>query len=91
MQKRIHGCKIGKAVVPNCSNAEIVRNEDQANNKLINLIKKNCSDCSTTPFLFPYAESRLYSEFENGKKAGGRIQQVFLLVLWLSYSPDGMH
>jgi len=51
---------------------------DQANNKLINLIKKNCSDCSTTPFLFPYAESRLYSEFENGKKAGGRIQQVFL-------------
>ena len=51
---------------------------DPANNKLINLIKKNCSDCSTTPFLFPYAESRLYSEFENGKKAGGRIQQVFL-------------
>src|SRR6187399_1813285 len=35
----------------------------QANNKLINLIKKNCSDCSTAPFLFPYAESRLYSEF----------------------------
>ena len=51
---------------------------EQANNKLINLIKKNCSDCSTTPFLFPYAESRLYSEFENGKKAGGRIQQVVL-------------
>ena len=51
---------------------------EQANNKLINLIKKNCTDCSTTSFLFPYAESRLYSEFENGKKAGGRIQQVFL-------------
>ena len=51
---------------------------DQANSKLINLIKKNCSDCSTTPFFFPYTESRLYSEFENGKKAGGRIQQVFL-------------
>jgi putative ABC transport system permease protein len=51
---------------------------DQANSKLINLIKKNCSDCSTTAFLFPYTESRLYSEFENGKKAGGRIQQVFL-------------
>ncbi len=51
---------------------------DQANNKLIDLIKKNCSDCSTTSFLFPYTESRLYSEFENGKKAGGRIQQVFL-------------
>src|SRR6188474_257435 len=51
---------------------------DQANDKLINLIKKNCSDCSTTSFLFPYTESRLYSEFENGRKAGGRIQQVFL-------------
>ncbi len=51
---------------------------NQANNKFINLIKKNCSDCTTTPFLFPYAESRLYSEFENGKKAGGRIQQVYL-------------
>ena len=51
---------------------------DQANTKLINLIKKNCADCSTTSFLFPYADSRLYAEFENGKKAGGRIQQVFL-------------
>lgn len=51
---------------------------DRANNKLSNLIKKNCPDCSTTSFLFPYTESRLYSEFENGKKAGGRIQQVFL-------------
>jgi len=51
---------------------------DHANHKLINLIKKNCADCSTTPFLFRYADSRLYSEFENGKKAGGRIQQVIL-------------
>ena len=51
---------------------------DQVNNKLINLIKKNCADCSTTSFLFPYVESWLYSEFENGKQAGGRIQQVFL-------------
>ena len=51
---------------------------DQANAKVINLIKKNCADCTTTSFLFPYAKSRLYAEFENGKKAGGRIQQVFL-------------
>ena len=51
---------------------------NQANNKLINLIKKHCTDCSTTSFLFPYTDSRLYSEFENGKKAGGRIQQVWL-------------
>lgn len=51
---------------------------DEVNYKLSNLIKKNCADCTTTPFLFPYAKSRLYSNFENGINAGGRIQQVFL-------------
>ncbi len=51
---------------------------DEINYKLSNLIKKNCADCATTPFLFPYAKSRLYSNFENGINAGGRIQQVIL-------------
>ncbi|WP_339812087.1 ABC transporter permease [uncultured Imperialibacter sp.] len=51
---------------------------DAANRKLAGLIKSNCADCSTTPLLFPYLKSRLYSEFENGKNVGGRIQQVFL-------------
>jgi putative ABC transport system permease protein len=53
-------------------------NSNEANHKLSNLIKKNCPDCSTTPFLFPYTRSRLYSNFENGVNTGGRIQQVFL-------------
>jgi ABC-type antimicrobial peptide transport system permease subunit len=48
------------------------------NQKLANLIKNNCSDCTTTPLLFPYGKSRLYNEFENGKNTGGRIQQVYL-------------
>jgi putative ABC transport system permease protein len=53
-------------------------NSDEANYKLSNLIKKNCPDCTTRAFLFPYAKSRLYAEFENGINTGGRIQQVFL-------------
>jgi putative ABC transport system permease protein len=51
---------------------------DMANKKIADLIKNNCPDCTTTPFLFPYVKSRLYNQFENGKNAGGRIQQVYL-------------
>lgn len=51
---------------------------DAASHKLSNLIKNNCNDCTTTPILFPYLKSRLHTEFDNGKSAGGRIQQVFL-------------
>ncbi len=51
---------------------------DRANQKFADLIKNNCPDCSTAPFLFPYVKSRLYNEFENGKNAGGRIQQIYL-------------
>ncbi len=50
----------------------------QANTKIEGLIKENCTDCSTEPFLFPYTKSRLYSSFENGQSAGGRIEQIFL-------------
>lgn len=46
--------------------------------KLSDLIKKNCADCTTTPFLFPFVKSRLYARFDNGVNAGGRIQQVYL-------------
>ncbi|HTE31011.1 MAG TPA: ABC transporter permease, partial [Chryseolinea sp.] len=52
--------------------------DEIVNRKFIDLIKNNCPDCSTVPFLFPYAKSRLYNEFENGKSAGGRIQQIYL-------------
>lgn len=51
---------------------------DRANQKIADLIKNNCPDCSTAPFLFQYVKSRLYNEFENGKNAGGRIQQIYL-------------
>lgn len=51
---------------------------DMANEKIDDLIKNNCPDCTTSAFLYPYAKSRLYNEFENGKNTGGRIQQVYL-------------
>jgi putative ABC transport system permease protein len=51
---------------------------DRANQKIAGLIKNNCPDCTTSAFLFPYVKSRLYNEFENGKNAGGRIQQIYL-------------
>ena len=49
-----------------------------ANATLAGLVKKNCADCTTSPFLFQYAKSRLHSKFENGKSVGGRIEQVTL-------------
>lgn len=51
---------------------------EETNAKLTDLIHNNCHECTTTPFLFPYAKARLYNEFRNGKNAGGRIQQVYL-------------
>ena len=51
---------------------------ENANAKIAGLIKKNCKDCTTSAFLFPYTSQRLYNEFENGKTAGGRIEQVKL-------------
>lgn len=49
-----------------------------ANEKIAGVIKNNCPDCTTSAFLFPYAKSRLYNEFENGNEAGGRIEQIYL-------------
>lgn len=53
-------------------------NSGDVNHKVSDLIKKNCPDCAASPFLYPYAKSRLYSNFENGVNNGGRIQQVYL-------------
>ncbi|MEO6358641.1 MAG: ABC transporter permease [Ferruginibacter sp.] len=51
---------------------------ENANAKIAGLIKKNCKDCTTSNFLFPYTKQRLYNEFENGKTIGGRIEQLRL-------------
>ncbi len=49
-----------------------------ANAKIAGMIKKNCADCTTSAFLFPFTSQRLYNEFENGKTVGGRIEQLQL-------------
>lgn len=54
---------------------------DAANKKIGGLIRKNCEDCTSIPFLFPYTKLRLYGEFENGQNTGGRIDYVLSLSL----------
>jgi ABC-type antimicrobial peptide transport system permease subunit len=56
-------------------------NFESANLKVSNLIKKNCPECTSVPFLFQFTDSRLYNNFENGQVAGGRIDQVWLFSL----------
>lgn len=53
-------------------------NAENPSNKIGDLIQKNCSECTTRPFLYPYDQLRLQGEFENGVPAGGRIQQIYL-------------
>ncbi|WP_192349652.1 ABC transporter permease [Algoriphagus sp. Y33] len=54
---------------------------DTANLKLSPLVSKNCPECNSTPFLFKYSRSRLYSKFQNGQEAGGKIENVALFCL----------
>lgn len=46
--------------------------------KIANLIQKNCSECKSTPFLYPFHQLRLRGEFENGVSIVGKIQQIYL-------------
>ncbi|MFZ6666177.1 ABC transporter permease [Peijinzhouia sedimentorum] len=54
---------------------------ETANLKLSPLVSKNCPECTSSPFLFQYSRSRLYSKFENGQEAGGKIEKVVLFCL----------
>ncbi|MCH7408940.1 ABC transporter permease [Belliella sp. DSM 111904] len=51
------------------------------NLKLSNLISKNCPDCNSTPFLFQYSRTRLFSKFKNGHEAGGKVENLVLFGL----------
>ncbi|MEJ2904772.1 ABC transporter permease [Pedobacter panaciterrae] len=44
------------------------------------LIKKNDKETTLQAFLFPFGKYHLYDHFENGKSAGGRIDQVRLFI-----------
>jgi putative ABC transport system permease protein len=48
------------------------------NQKLETLIKSNCGDCTTSPFLYGFSKLYLNGRFEGGKNVGGRIEQVIL-------------
>jgi putative ABC transport system permease protein len=52
---------------------------DKVNSKIANIITKNCKECTTSPFLYPFSKLRLHNVFENGINVGGRISQVYLL------------
>ena len=44
------------------------------------LIKENDKNSNLQAFLFPFGKYHLYNHFENGKSAGGRIDQVRLFI-----------
>lgn len=48
------------------------------NQKLESLIKRNCIECSTSPFLYAFSDRYLFGSFEGGKNIGGRIDQLYL-------------
>lgn len=52
-----------------------------ANGKLSGLIAKNCSECNSSSFLYPFSRSRLYNQFQNGRETGGKIEKVTLFCL----------
>lgn len=54
---------------------------DQFNNKIKGEILRYAPEAQTEIFLHPISKWRLYSRFENGKVAGGRIEIVRLLLI----------
>ena len=54
---------------------------DAFNNKIKNEVNKYAPDMKAAVFLYPVARQHLYSYFENGKPAGGRIDTVRLVVI----------
>jgi len=57
-------------------------NIDAVNDKIKSIVKKHVADKDniTEVFLYPFSKMHLYSRFENGKVAGGRIEIVRLLL-----------
>ena len=66
---------------------ELEKNADVAsiNQKLYGYLKTKDTAVSALPFLFSMNDWRLYSDFEEGKQVGGRIQYVrmFSIIAWI--------
>lgn len=56
-------------------------NIDRFNNKLTRYVRDKSKDNSRSFFLKPFSDNYLYSKYENGKQAGGRIEYVKLFSL----------
>ncbi|MBS1504354.1 MAG: ABC transporter permease, partial [Bacteroidetes bacterium] len=56
---------------------------DQVNSKIKYIVRRHVADKNniTEVFLYPFNKMHLYSRFENGKVAGGRIEIVRLLLI----------
>ncbi|WP_412468000.1 ABC transporter permease [Pedobacter sp. KLB.chiD] len=54
---------------------------DKVNNQLHGMIKAHDKDANSEPFIHPLSKWHLYEKFENGKNAGGRIDQLRLFFL----------
>lgn len=54
---------------------------DAVNNEIKNIVHQHDPTQTTEIFLHPLSRWRLFSEFKNGKEAGGRIQLVQLLMI----------
>jgi len=54
---------------------------DQANGQMKDLVRRNHSDTGVESFMHPLSKWHLYDNFENGKPAGGRIDQLKIFAL----------
>ncbi|MET1054139.1 MAG: ABC transporter permease [Pedobacter sp.] len=50
------------------------------NSSVKGMIKKNVSDATSSPMLFPFSKTHLYGTFTNGKSTGGEIEQLRLFM-----------
>lgn len=56
-------------------------NIDEFNEKVKNLVSDNSDKYTWDIFLYPVSQTHLYSQFENGKAIGGRIDTVRLMII----------
>ncbi|RYY09853.1 MAG: FtsX-like permease family protein, partial [Chitinophagaceae bacterium] len=53
---------------------------DLINSKIKGLFNERSRDTKAENFIFPWAKTRLYNKFVNGKSVGGDIEKIYLLI-----------
>ncbi len=54
---------------------------DEVNKKLEGFIDKKCPDCKSEVWLQSLPDSRLYSQYEDGKASGGRVEYIRIFTI----------